>query len=59
VKKENNQGYSSEMQAKIVQMEKELKKFTNAQAAVQKTLAMGMVYPPYKIIYGNHTTLDY
>ena len=34
--KGNNQGYSSEMQAKIVQMEKELKQLTNEKASVQK-----------------------
>jgi predicted ester cyclase len=39
MKKENTQGYSPEMLAKITQMEKELKKFTDAQTAVKKNLA--------------------
>jgi len=39
LKKENTRGYSSEMQAKIMQMENELNKFKDAQAAVQKNLA--------------------
>jgi len=38
MQKKNAQGCSPEMQAKIAQMEKELKKFTDAQAAVQKNL---------------------
>jgi predicted ester cyclase len=37
--KENPQDYSPEMQAKIKQMEKELKKFTDAQAMAAKNLA--------------------
>jgi hypothetical protein len=37
--KENTQQYSPEMQAKIKKMEKELKKFTDAQATATKNLA--------------------
>ena len=38
--KENTQQYSPEMQAKIKKMEKELKKFTDAQATATKNLAI-------------------